>query len=74
MKDIVVPTGKILHVQCKADVGFLERKTHMMFQQLKAELPKDISAVDSVVTIKKGISNEYESITNQLRIKYESIF
>ena len=29
----------------------------MMFQQLEAELPEDISAVDSVVTIKKGINN-----------------
>ena len=59
-KDIVVPTGKILHVQCKADVGFLERKTPMMFQQLKVELPKDISAVDSVVTIKKSTNNYFE--------------
>ena len=48
-KDIVVPAGKLLHVQCKADVGFL-------FQQLEAELHEGISAVDSVVTIKKGIT------------------
>ena len=27
-KDIVVPAGKVLQVQCKADVGFLERVTH----------------------------------------------
>ena len=26
-KDIVVTAGKALHVQCKADVGILERKT-----------------------------------------------
>ena len=59
-EDIVVPAGKVLHVQCKADVGFLERKTPMMFQQLEAELPEGISAVDSVVTIKKGINNYFQ--------------
>ena len=59
-KDIVVPAGKLLHVQCKTDVGFLERKTPMMFQQLEAELPEGISAVDSVVTIKKGINNYFQ--------------
>ena len=34
VKDIVVPAGTVLHVQCKADVACLERKTSMMFQQL----------------------------------------
>ena len=53
-KDIVVPARKVLQVQCKADVGHLERKTLMMFQQLEAEISDGISAVDSVVTIKKG--------------------
>ena len=33
-KDIAVPAGKVLHMQCRVDVGFLERKTSMMFQQL----------------------------------------
>ena len=59
-KDVVVPAEKVLHVQCKTDVGFLERKTPMMFQQLEAELPKGISAVDSLVTIKKGINNYFQ--------------
>ena len=31
-KDTVVPAGKVLHVQCKANVWFLESKTPMMFQ------------------------------------------
>ena len=53
-------------MQCKADVGFLERKTRMMFQQLEAELPEGISAVDSVVTIKKAINNYFQvSVVNQ---------
>ena len=30
-KDIAIPVGKVLHVQCMADVGFLERKPPMMF-------------------------------------------
>ena len=30
-KVIAIPVGKVLHVQCKADVGFLERKPPMMF-------------------------------------------
>ena len=59
-KDIVVPAEKVLHVQCKADVGFLERKTPMMFQQLETELPEGISALDSVLPIKKGISNYFQ--------------
>ena len=52
-KDIVVPAGKVLHVQCKADVRFLKRKTPTMFQQLEAELPEGINAVDSMVTIER---------------------
>ena len=55
---MAVPAGKVLHVQCKADVGFLERKTLMMFQELKAELPEGISAADSVMTIQKAV-NKY---------------
>ena len=31
-KDIVVPAGKVLHVQCKVNVWFLESKTSMIFQ------------------------------------------
>ena len=58
-KEIVVPAGKVFHV-FKTDVGFLERKTLMMFQKVKAELPEGISAVDSVVTIKKGINNYFK--------------
>ena len=34
-KDTVVPAGKVLHVQCKANVWFLERKTPMMFQIIR---------------------------------------
>ena len=34
VKDRVVPARTVLHVQCKADVACLERKTSMMFQQL----------------------------------------
>ena len=38
----------------------------MMFQQLEAGLPEDISAVDSLVTIKKGISNYFQvPVVNQ---------
>ena len=31
-KDIIGPAEKVLHVQCKANVWFLESKTPMMFQ------------------------------------------
>ena len=65
-KDIVVPAGKVLHVQCKADVRFLKRKTPTMFQQLETELPEGINVVDSVVTIEKGINNYFQvPIVNQ---------
>ena len=44
----------------------LERKTQMTFQQLEVELPQGISAVDSVVTLKKGINNYFQAaIANQ---------
>ena len=59
-KDIAVPAGKVLHMQYKANVGFLERKTPMIFQQLEAELPEDITAVNSMVIIKKGINNYFQ--------------
>ena len=45
---------------------FLEMKTPMMFQQLEVELPEGISAVESVVTIKKGINNYFQvPVVNQ---------
>ena len=45
---------------------FLERKTPMMFQQLEVELPEGISAVESVMTIKKGINNYFQvPVVNQ---------
>ena len=47
-------------MQYKANVGFLERKTPMIFQQLEAELPEGISAVNSMVIIKKGINNYFQ--------------
>ena len=66
-KDMVVPAGKVLNVQCKVGVGFLEKETPM-FQQLETELPEGISAVDSVVTIKKGIDNNFQvSVVNQTK-------
>ena len=72
-KYVVVPAGKVLHVQCNADVGFLERKTPMMFSQLEADLPEGISAVDSVVTIKKGINNYFQvPVVNQS--KHDIVF
>ena len=38
----------------------------MMFQQLEAELPEEISAAHSLVTIKKGISNYFQvPVVNQ---------
>ena len=38
----------------------------MMFQHLEAELPEGISAVDSVVAIKKGITNYFQvPVVNQ---------
>ena len=38
----------------------------MMFQQLEVELPEGISAVESVVTIKKGINNYFQvPVVNQ---------
>ena len=37
-----------------------------MFQQLEAELPEGISAVDSVVRIKRGINNYFQvTVANQ---------
>ena len=64
---MVVPAGKVLNVQCKVDVWFLEKETPM-FQQLETELPEGITAVDSVVTIKKGINNNFQvSVVNQTK-------
>ena len=59
-KDIVAPAGKVLHVQYKADVGFLEWKTPMMFQQLEIELPEGTGAVDSEVIIRKCINYYFQ--------------
>ena len=55
-------------MQCKVSIGLLERKIPMMFQQLEAELPEGVEAVDSIVIVKKGINNYFQvPVVNQTK-------
>ena len=54
-------------MQCKADIGLLEKKTPM-FQQLETELPECIKEVDNEVSIKKGINIYFQiPVVNQTK-------
>ena len=58
--NIIIPAGKLVQIRCKADIGVIERRTPMIFQQHEIQLPKGIDCIDSVVTLKKGAKNYFK--------------
>ena len=56
-KDIIIPAGKIVHINCKTNVCLIEKQRVMIFQQRDVELPEGIHFADSVVLMKPGIKN-----------------
>ena len=58
-KDVIIPSGKIVQINCKTNAGLLEKQRAMIFQQKDVELPEGIRCADSVVLLKPGIKNYF---------------
>ena len=66
-KDVIIPSGKIVQINCKTNVGLLEKQRAMIFQQKDVELPEGIHCADSVVLLKPGIKNYFRvSVINDV--------
>ena len=66
-KDVIIPSGKIVQINCKTNVGLLEKQRAMIFQQKDVELPEGIRCADSVVLLKLGIKNYFRvSVINDI--------
>lgn len=58
-KDQLVPAGKLVNVDCKADVGVLTSRRAMLFQRDEIDLPEGIDPMDSILILKKGSNNYF---------------
>ena len=77
--NIVIPAGKLVQIPCKANIGVIEKRTPMIFQQHEIQLPEGIACIDSVVTLKKGARNYFNILVSNsashditLKKKYSS--
>ena len=59
-KDVTVPAGKMVNINCKAKVGFLEKKRAMIFQCDNTNLPEGLSGTETIVMLKPGIKNYFK--------------
>ena len=59
-KNITIPAGKIMHVNCKSNVGLLKKKRAMIFQSKCVELPEGIQCAGSVIMLKLGVENYFK--------------
>ena len=59
-KNINIPAGKIMHVNCKSNVGLVKKERAIIFQSKCVELPEGIQCVDSVIMLKRGIKNYFK--------------
>ena len=57
--NIVIPAGKLIQIPCKADIGVIEKRTPVTFQQHEIQLLEEIDYIDSVVTLEKGARNYF---------------
>ena len=55
--NIIMPAGKLVQIPCKANIGVIERRTPMIFQQHQIQLPEGIDSIESVMKLKKGARN-----------------
>ena len=66
-KNVTIPAGKIMHVNCKSNVGLVkkERERAMIFQSKCVELPEGIQCADGVIMLKPGVKNYFKvSVVN----------
>ena len=58
-KDVNIPAGKTVQINCKTNVGLIEKKREMIFHQQDIELPEGIHCADSAFLLKPGIRNYF---------------
>ena len=58
--NITIPAGKIMHVNCRSNVGLVKKERSMIFQSKCVELPEGIQCADSVIMLKPGIKNNFK--------------
>ena len=59
-KNITTPAGKIMHVNCKSNVGLVKKERAMVFQSKCVELPEGIQCTVSVIMLKPGIKSYFK--------------
>ena len=59
-RNITIPAGKIMHVNCNSNVELLKKERAMIFQSKCVELPNGIQCADSVIMLKPGIKNYFK--------------
>ena len=59
-KNITIPAGKIMHVNCKSNVGLVKKERAMVFQSKCVELPEGIQCTVSVIMLKPGIKSYFK--------------
>ena len=68
-KNITIPAGNIVYMNCKSNVGLVKKERAMIFQSKCVELPEGIQCAESVITLKPGIKNYFKvPVINDSRI------
>ena len=53
----IVPTRKLINIQCKVNLGNINNKIPMLFEREKIELPEGLETVDTIVSVKSGMNH-----------------
>ena len=59
-RNITIPAGKIMRVNCNSNVGLLKKERAMIFKSKCVESPEGIQCADSVILLKPGIKNYFK--------------
>ena len=60
-KNITIPAGKNMQVNCKSNMGLVKKERAMIVQSNDVELPKGIQCPDSVVMLTSSIKNCFKT-------------
>ena len=59
-KNVIIPTGRIVQVPFKADVGFVKAKKAMLFQPGEVHVPEGLQYAETVVMLKPSANNYFK--------------
>ena len=59
--NITIPAWKIMHANCKSNVGLVKKERAMIFQSKCVALTQGIQSTDSVIIWKPGIKNYFKA-------------